>query len=84
GAVLGATVGGLWTPRRVVVGFLAGALGAVLVQAGRNTFGNPSDVYALGLNCLVIVGVVLLAMLTLDVRAAAPRRATATRQVARA
>jgi drug/metabolite transporter (DMT)-like permease len=77
GAVLGATIGGLWTPRRVAVGLLAGVLGAVLVQAGRNTLGNPSAVYALGLNCLVIVGVVLLAMLTLDVRAAGARRAEA-------
>jgi hypothetical protein len=74
GGVLGAAIGALWVPRRVAVGCVGGALGGVLVQLGTNAFGHPSDVLALGLNCFVIVGVALFAMLSLDVRAAAGAR----------
>jgi TIR domain len=85
GGVVGTAIGALWIPRRLVVGFLAGALGGVLAQLGANAFGKPPDVFQLGLNCLVISAVTLLAMLVLDVRAATvAQRAAPAPEAARA
>ncbi|ADB48541.1 toll/interleukin-1 receptor domain-containing protein [Conexibacter woesei] len=74
GAVLGAAIGALWTPRRVAVGLLAGAAGGVVVQLLRNQLGQPSDVVAVGFQCVGIVGFAVSAQLFLDVRAAAVSR----------
>jgi hypothetical protein len=71
GGIVGATIGALWTPRRIVVGSVSGALGGALVTLVKNGFGHPTDVPALGWDCFAIVGVTLLAMMVLDVRAAA-------------
>jgi hypothetical protein len=74
GAILGAAIGTLWIPRRAGAGLLGGALGGALVQLGTNTLGFPGPVLAVGLQCLLIVGVALGAMLALDVHAAAVTR----------
>ncbi len=85
GGVVGAAIGALWTPRRVAVGCVGGAFGGVVVQLATNRLGHPLDVFALGLNCLVIAGVTLLALLVLDVRAAAAaERSVPAPQAARA
>jgi hypothetical protein len=84
GAVLGAAIGALWMPRRVAIGCFGGVLGGVLAQLVTNTVGHPSEVLSLGVNCFAIVGLALLAMLTLDVRSAAVTRRAAAAQVARA
>ena len=59
-------------PARAAAGCLAGALGAVLVQLvqiAATTPENPLDGgTAFALNCFAITGVVLLALLLLDVR----------------
>lgn len=73
GGILGAAIGALWIPRRVAVGLVAGAAGAIVVQVLGNRFGQPSDVVAVGFQCVGIVGFVLTAELLLDVRAATAR-----------
>jgi hypothetical protein len=70
GGILGAAVGTLWIPRRVGAGLAGGALGGALVQLGTDTLGFPGPVLAVGLQCLLIVGVALGAMLAVDVRTA--------------
>jgi hypothetical protein len=70
GGLLGLALGALWIPPRRFVGLLAGAVGGVVVQAVMNGSGTPADVVAVGIQCLVIVGLTLAALLALDVRAA--------------
>jgi hypothetical protein len=70
GAVLGAAIGVLWIPPRKAAGLFGGALGGALVQLAMNGWGTPADVLAVGIQCVLIVGLALAAMLALDVRAA--------------
>jgi TIR domain-containing protein len=70
GGLLGFAIGALWIPPRRFVGLLGGAVGGVLVQVVMNGSGTPADVLAVGVQCLVIVGLTLAALLSLDVRAA--------------
>lgn len=85
GGIVGMALGMLWIPRRAAVGCLGGALGGAAVQLATNATAHPQDPWALGLNCFAIVGVALLGMLVLDVRAAAAtRRAALAPDVARA
>jgi MFS family permease len=74
GGIVGLAIGALWIPPRVVAACLGGAVGGAAVQLATNATGHPPDPWTFGLNCFVIVGVSLLAMLTLDVRAAAATR----------
>ena len=71
GGLLGLAVGALWIPPRALVGLLGGAVGGVLVQVLLNQRAKaPRELVEVGVQCLVIFGLTLAAMLALDVRAA--------------
>jgi TIR domain len=71
GGLLGLAVGALWIPPRAFVGLLCGVVGGVLIQALLNQGAKPpNQLVEVGLQCLVIFGFTLAAMLALDVRAA--------------
>lgn len=76
GGILGAAIGALWIPPRTAAGCLGGAAGGVLGQLATPPSQQLADVLALGIHCATIVGVALLVMLALDVRAAAATRRT--------
>lgn len=81
GAILGALIGALWVPRRIGASLLAGLVAGAAVHAAYNNRGftattDGSKLASTGIECFVIVGVVLAALLALDAMQASGRAHT--------
>jgi hypothetical protein len=81
GAVLGILLGALWVPRSIAAGFLAGLAAGALVRllwnaSGANPDGAFQDSVGIGIECLLIVGLVVASLQLLN---AQPRPGHAAR-----
>lgn len=73
GALIGSLLGRLWTPRRIATGLLAGLVAGALVRLVWNVidFTESSafdDAFGIGLQCLLIVGIVVAVLQVLGTR----------------
>jgi hypothetical protein len=71
GALIGGLIGSLWTPRSIATGVLAGLVGGALVRllwnaVGFSTDAAIEDALGIGIQCLLIVGLVLAALQALS------------------
>lgn len=71
GGLIGGLIGSLWTPRSIATGVLAGLVGGALVRllwnaVGFSTDAAIEDALGIGIQCLLIVGLVLAALQALS------------------
>jgi TIR domain len=71
GGLIGGLIGALWTPRSIATGVLAGLVGGALVRllwnaVGFSTDAAIEDALGIGIQCLLIVGLVLAALQALS------------------